>query len=181
MAIYYPSGCDDLLPGYVCDPCEDVEQGGIRSVAFIKNTFEFTDPSNPTEWQTGFDNGDIVIIPETRGTYDGGAEQEGPGFGDQATRVIGYNHTLTFDAPNYKRNCDFFNILKNSRQYKFAYRTGSSINMVDVTVGVIPKAPVAQELTSDVVWNVTVKWSSPDSPCPYDVPPGIFDACVVNV
>lgn len=149
--------------------------------AFIKSSFEFTDPSNPVEWQAGFDSGDIVLIYQTRGTYDGGAEVEGPGFGDQATRTIGMNHTITLDAPNYARNCDFFNTLRNSRQYKGAYRTGTKIHLIDATLGITPKNPVAQELTSDVVWNLTIKWSSPNSPCPFDVPPGIFDSCTVNV
>jgi len=177
MSVYYPSNCDDLVPDHICDPCEEIEQGRVRSVAFIKNTFDFTDPSNPTEWTNGFQSGDIILIPMTSGTFDGGAEVESAGFGDQATRLTGYNFQLQYQDPNYKLNCTFYNTLKNSRQYRVAYRTGSQIHINDTTVQVIPKNPVQDDINSSVVWDVLVKWSGKDVPCPYDVPPGIFDAC----
>lgn len=180
MAVYYPSNCDDLVPDHICDPCEEVEQGRVRSVAFIKTSFAFTDPSDPTEWTAGFEAGDIILIPNTAGTFDGGAEVESPGFGDQATRLTGYNFQLQFQDPNYKGNCNFYNTLKNSRQYKAAYRTGTQIHIIDTTVQVIPKNPVTDDINSAVVWDVLVKWSGVDVPCPFDVPPGIFDACTYN-
>lgn len=180
MAIYYPSGCDDLVPEHVCDPCEEIEQGRIRSVAFIKTTFEFTDPSDPTEWQTGFASGDIILIPATKGTFDGGSEVEGPGYGDQVTRLQGYNFVLQYQDPNYKTNCVFYNTLKASRLYKAAYRTSSQIHLIDTTVQVVPKNPVTDDVNGEVVWDVLVKWAGKDLPCPYDAPPGIFDECVVN-
>lgn len=179
MAIYYPAGCDDLVPAHVCEPCEEIEQGRIRSMAFIKTGFEFTDPSDPTEWQTGFANGDIIIIPQTKGTFDGGQEVEGPGYGDQATRLTGYNFQIQYQDPNYRQNCAFYNALKNSRAYKAAYRTATQIHIIDSTVQAIPKNPVQDDTNTEVVWDVLVKWSGPDVPCPYDAPPGIFDQCVV--
>lgn len=178
MSVYYPSNCDDLVPDHICDPCEDIEQGRIRSMAFIKKTFVFIDESNPTEWEVGFAAGDIILIPQTKGTYDGGSEVLAPGYGDQAERFTGFNHQLQFQDPNYAQNCAFYNTLKRSRQYKAAYRTSSKIHIIDATVQVIPKNPVQEDINSEVVWDVIVKWSHPDSPCPYDVPPGIFDACV---
>src|SRR6187549_2052815 len=123
MSAYYPTGCDALIPDHFCDPCETIEQGRIRSAAFIKDTFAFSDPTNPTEWTTGINAGDIIIIPQTKGTFDGGAEVESPGYGDQSTRLTGYNFQLQYQDPNYRQNCNFYNTLKNSRAYKVAYRT----------------------------------------------------------
>ena len=180
MAVYYPASCDDLVGDHYCDPCEDVEQGRVRSVAFIKTTFTFTDPSDPLEWEAGFASGDIILIPQTRGNFDGGTEVESTGFGNQATRLTGYNFQVQFQDPNYKQNCAFYNALKKSRQYKFAYRTSTQIHMVDYTVQAIPKNPVQDDLATDVVWDVLVKWQGADVPCPHDAPPGIFDACVAN-
>lgn len=180
MSVYYPSNCDDLIPDHICDPCEEIESGGVRSVAFIKSDFAFTDPSNPAEWTAGFVAGDIILIPQTKGTFDGGAEVESPGYGDQVTRLTGYNFQAQYQDPNYKQNCAFYNTLKASRQYKFAYRTGSQIHIVDTAVQVIPKNPVQEDKTTEVVWDVIVKWSGKDLPCPYDVPPGIFDQCTYN-
>ena len=180
MSVYYPSGCDALIPDHICDPCEEIELGRIRSVAFIKNTFAFTDPSDPTEWEAGFAAGDIILIPQTKGNFDGGAEVEAPGYGDQATRLTGYNFQAQYQDPNYRLNCAFYNALKNSRQYKFAYRTQTQIHITDTTVQVIPKNPVQDDTTKEVVWDVIVKWSGSNLPCPYHVPAGILDECVAN-
>jgi len=178
MSVYYPTGCDDLVPAHYCDSCESPELGRIRSVAFIKNTLTFSDPSSPTEWEAGFASGEIFLIPFTNGTYDGGAEVESPGYGDQATRITGYNFQVTYNDPNYRNNCDFYNALKDSRQYKFAFRTETQIHLTDTTVSVIPKNPVTDDVNSAVVWSVTVKWAGKELPCPVDVPEGIFDECV---
>lgn len=179
MAIYYPSGCDDEIPAHVCDPCGEIEGGRVRSVAFIKTSFEFTDPTDPTEWQEGFASGDIILIPDTRGNYDGGAEVEGQGFGDQVTRLTGYNHQLQYQDPNYAPNWTFYDLVKRTRGYKVAFRTATKIHLVNATVQVIPKNPVQEDPNTDVLWDVLVKWASLSSPRPYDVPPGIFDSCVV--
>lgn len=180
MSIYYPANCDELVPDHICDPCEEKEQGRVSSVAFIKTDFAFTDPSNPVEWTAGFVAGDIIMIPETSGTFDGGAEVLGPGFGRRMESLNGYNFGLQFQDPNYKLNCAFYNALKNSRQYTVAYATGSQIHMVNYPVQVIPKNPVQDDVNTLVVWDVLVKWAGADLPCPYDLPPGIFDTCVYN-
>ena len=181
MSIYYPAGCDAEIPEHVCDPCEVIEQARVRSVAFINTSVAIADPSNPVEWQTAFDAGLIHLIPQTKGTFDGGAEVESPGYGDQVTRLTGYNFQLQYQDPNYKTNCNFYNAIKSSRSYKLAYRTSTQIHMVDATVQVIPKNPVSDDVNGEVVWDVLVKWSGSDLPCPFDVPPTIFDQCVVNI
>lgn len=178
MSVYYPSGCDAIVPPHFCDPCEEIELGRIRSIAFIKNTFDFVDPSSPTEWATGFAAGDIILINQTKGTFDGGAEVETPGYGDQSTRLTGYNFQLQYQDPNYRTNCNFYNAIKNSRAYKVAYRTETQIHISETIVQVIPKNPVQDDTTTEVVWDVIVKWSGRDLPCPFDVPPTIFDECV---
>lgn len=174
-AVYYPSGCAAAVPDHYCNPCETAEHGRIRSVAFIADDFEFTNPSSPTEWQTGIGLKKIIIIPQVNGSYDGGAEIETPGYGDQATRLTGYNHQLVYNDPNYRLNADFYNALKRSTNYRLAYRTETQVHLTENTVQAIPKNPVTEDLTSEVVWNVTVKWAEADSPVPYDTPVGIFE------
>lgn len=175
MSAYYPSGCDTLIPDHFCDPCETIEQGRIRSVAFIKSSFAFTDKTSPVQWAAGINSGDIIIIPQTKGTFDGGSEVESPGYGDQATRLTGYNFSAEFSDPNYNENCDFYNAIKNSRAYKFAYRTSTQTHITDSVVQVIPKNPVGDDINSEVVWSVGVKWSGADLPCPFDTPAGTFE------
>jgi hypothetical protein len=59
-----------------------------------------------------------------------------------------------------------------------AYRTETQIHISNNPVQVIPKNPVQDDITTEVVWDVLVKWSDSDVPCPVDVPAGIFDQCV---
>lgn len=172
--VYYPAGCEVDIGDHYCNPCDTAEHGRVRSVAFISQDFTFTDPSDPTEWQTGIAAKQIIVIPEVNGTFDGGAEVEGPGYGDQATKLTGYNFQSVFNDPNYKLNADFYNAIKRSRNYRYAYRTENLIHITENAVSVIPKNPVTDDLTSEVVWNVTVKWSEGDLPVPYDMPGGIF-------
>lgn len=181
MSVYYPAGCDEEVPAHICDQCEVTEKGRVSSVAFIKNTFAFTDVTNPVEWQAGFAAGNIILIPQTKGTFDGGSEVEVAGFGRSSTKLVGYNFQAQYQDPNYRQNCNFYNALKNSRQYRFAYATETQIHLTDAVVQVIPKNPVQDDINSEVVWDVIVKWAGADLPCPFDIPEGIFDTCVAVV
>lgn len=178
MALYYPESCANEIPDHVCDPCETREKGRVSSVAFIDNGFEFENIEDPNEWIAGIESGEITIIPAVVGSFDGGTEVEGPGYGRQSTILISYDFSANFRDPNYKSNCEYYNALKRSRTQHFAFVTETQLHYVDTPVSVIPKNPVTEELNSDVVYDVTVKWSSPDLPCPVNKPAGIFDECV---
>lgn len=172
--IYYPSGCDSQLPDHLCNNCDDIEHGRLRAVAFIKKSFEFMDPSNPNEWRAGILSKDIIIIPEVNGTFDGGSEQTADGYGDQQTKLLGYIFNAVFKDPNYKQNAQFYNELKKSRNFKFAYKTETQVHLSDKTVQVIPKNPVTASTQDEVAYDVTVQWASGDLPIPYDAPEGTF-------
>lgn len=177
MSIYYPAGCDAAIPAHHCDPCAEIEHARVRSVAYIKTSFEFTDPTNPVEWTNGINNGDIIVIPEVLGSFDGGAPVEGAGYGDQQSKLTGYNFSLVYKDPNYLENDDFYNNIKRSRNYKIAYRTETQTHISTNAVSVIPKNPVAEDLTSEVVWDVEVKFSQGDLPAPFNTPAGTFTEC----
>lgn len=173
-SVYYPAGCAVDIGDHYCNDCDPAEKGRVRSAAFIASDFAFTDPTNPTEWTTGILAKKIIIIPKTNGTFDGGSEVEAPGYGDQATKLTGYNFVAVFNDPNYKLNADFYNALKRSSSYRFAYRTSTQTHLTQNTVSVVPKNPVTDDIGSDVTWNVTVKWTEEDLPVPYDTPEGVF-------
>lgn len=172
--VYYPTGCAASIGNHYCNDCDAPEYGGIRSVAFIDNSFQFTDPTSPTQWAAGIAAKKIIIISSTNGSFDGGSEVEGPGYGDQQSKLTGYNFQLTYLDPNYKLNADFYNSLKRSSNYRFAYRTETLVHLTENTVSVIPKNPVTAALTDEVTWSVLVKWSEGDLPVPYTAPAGIF-------
>lgn len=175
--IYYPSGCDTEIGDHLCNDCEDAEHARVRSIAFVKKTKVFADISNPVEWQAAIAAKDVIVIPKVRGTFDGGSETEGPGYGDQETKLLGYNFVLTYQDPNYKQNASFYNALKRSSNYYLVYRTETQVHSSDVAVQVIPKNPVTEPTTDEVTWAVTVKWSNSDVPTPHDEPAGIFSQC----
>lgn len=172
MAVYYPAdNCNNLIPEHLCDPCVAKELGGVRTVLFIESNFVFVNPSSASEWNNGILARNIIIIPETYGTFDGGAPQESQGFGDNPTSLDGYDYTINFFDPNFIGNCDFYNTIKNDRNgFNVAWRTGSQIWLSDKTVTIIPKSPVAVDVKSKVLWDVMVKWTSSELPCSYTAP-----------
>lgn len=177
--VYYP-GCEDEQVDHYCSECERLEGSRIRSSALIRADYYATavDLSNPAWWVAGIQQKKIIIIPKTNGNYDGGAEVEGPGFGDQETTLLGYNHTAVFNDPNYQLNGDFWNTIKRSRNWVYVFKTETLIHPSVKTVSIVPKNPVTDATTDRVYWNITIKWASEDSPVPYPEPPGIFDQCI---
>ena len=183
MAGYYPSTCEDIIPSHNCDPCADREYGRIRSGFFVHKSYIATllaGITNPQVWLNGINAGKIIIIPGTNGDLADPSELTGPGYGDQTETLLGYDFQALMVDPNYAENCDFYNALKSSRNYHFGYRTSSKVHITDKTVTIIPKAPVQNDLTAEVTWNVTVKWSSSEHPCPVDTPEGIFDCYILE-
>lgn len=182
MSVYYPTtncGSGGILTTYSCNDCPDIEFGRVSGWAFIKTSFSFVDPSNSTEWNTGIANGDIIVIGKTQGSFDGGTPQELPGYGRSEFTYGQSSFVLTFRDPNYKNNCDFYNQVKGASNYKGAYVTSSQVHLINTPVSASVKNPVSDDLKSHVVWEVTVKWADYDTPCPYDVPEGIFDTCYI--
>jgi len=172
--IYYGGGCDHDLPLHICNDCNVPEHGRVRSVAFIKKTFRFTDPSNPQEWRSGIIDGDIIIIPQVLGSYNGGEPVEGPGYGDTISKITGYNFELAFKDPNYTDNAGFYNAIKRNHIWLIAFRSETLTHMSTNTISIVPKNPITENLNDEVVWDVIVKFSQADLPEPFPTPDGIF-------
>lgn len=173
--IYYPSDCDSQVPDHLCSDCDATEFGRVRSVAFIRKDFSFTDPTNPVEWANGIANKQIIIIPEVNGTFDGGKATTGDGYGDQVTKLLGYTFTLEYKDPNYAANAAFYNGILKSRNYRVAYKTETQVHLSVSTVQVIPTNPVTNKTTDEVVYDVQVLWADEFLPVPEDAPESIFE------
>jgi hypothetical protein len=176
-SIYDP--CEGQISDPICDPClDDVELGRVRGVAFIHRNYVDTlnaDPTDDTIWATGVEQGMIKIIPKTTGTYDGGSPVEAPGFGDTETKIIGYKFVASYRDPSLKGNTAFYNSIKRSSVWHFAFRTETLTRISQYPATVIPKAPVEEDMTSQSVWNVDVKFNQADHPVPFDTPVGVFE------
>jgi len=180
MAGYYPDTCDTLVGEHDCDPCAPKEYGRVRATAFIKAGFEFTNPESQSEWEAAIASGDVILIPRTHGSLPEPSENEGTGYGDTVTELLGFEYALQYFDPNYAGNCDFYNALKRQSTYKFMYKTSTMGHITNDTVSVVPKPPVDDDLNSEVVWNVTVKWKSEDHPCPFVFPAAVLKCFIPN-
>lgn len=170
--------CTGAVEAPTCDPClNDIEHGRVRGVAYIAADYYATLVADPTDislWTDGVAAGKIFIIPATQGNFDGGAPVEVTGYGDADTKVIGYKFTLTYKDPTLQGNTAFYNSIKNSGNYYVAFRTETLTRISDNPATVKPKAPIEDDLNSEVVWNVEVTYSQPDHSVPFDTPLDLF-------
>ena len=171
---YYPTTCDSVVPPHSCDPCLPREFGRVRAVAFIKEGFSFVDETNQAEWEAAIQNEDVILIPKVHGALPEPSEQMGQGYGDTVETLLGYEFTLTYFDRNYAENCDFYNALQGQQSYRFMYKTELKGHITSATVTVIPKAPIEDDLNSEVVWMVQVKWKDTSHACPFNFPAGVL-------
>jgi hypothetical protein len=168
MAIVYKN-CDAVeIPQHVCDDCVDGERGGISSIALIDKDYELTDPTSSTEWLAGITAGKIIVVPATRGTFDGGSAVTAPGYGRIAQITTGYNFTLAARDPAYKQNQTFWNLIKKRKDLKVAYCTETLVHISDVPVSITPTNPVEEGVDTVVDWQVNFTWTSSNLPEPHD-------------
>ena len=176
MSVYYP-GCPTTQAAHICSDCPPKELGDIRSYGFVRNTFTFTNISDAAEWTVGLNAGDIHLITFARGTLVFTPNLQ-PGFGDTVEELDGYEIVANVFDPNYKDNCNFYNDIKRSKEWKFFYRTETQVHLSDSVVTIIPMAPIADDKKQSVIWNTEVKFTQEDIPCPSDIPTGVFDRCI---
>lgn len=182
MSLYYPtSSCGEsgVIPDYSCNPCPSYEFGRVGSIAFIKNSFTFTDPTVSSQWVTGITAKDIIVVWKTQGSYDGGVTAELPGYGRSFSENGNTTHTLNFKDPNYIENWDFYNGIKGSSEYTIAFCTSTQVHLAGAPVTITPKNPIQEDINSVVVWDVQAKWTNSSPPRPYNQPSGIFDTCYI--
>lgn len=189
----YVNPCDGDIIDPSCDPClGSVEHGRIRGAAFIQKSYLPTlqaaidalqtalaaSPQVPaditaaetaltTAWNTGITDKAIYVIPETTGTFDGGSVVEGPGYGDRISRFIGWNFTLTYKDPSFKQNAGFYNTISRSTNWNLIWRTETLTRISNNPVTISAKSPVTDDMNSEVVWEVDIKWTGADQPLPY--------------
>lgn len=173
---------------HACDPCGR-ELGRVRGVALVDGSVDLTElinalktGSKENQAQTLFESlieaGQIHLISETTGTFDGGSAQTGDGYGDEETRLLGYLYTLSFKDPSYSGNKDFYERAENEH-WKMIWRTETLLHFSDKVANIQAIAPVEQDLTSAVAWNVTATWKSKNKPeiAPLEPIAKYFEGC----
>lgn len=169
--------CDIEVAPPICNPCANVELGGVRGIAFIhKDAVDkiLATPSASIQWALLIDQKQIFIIPETRGTFNGGEIITQPGFGNLATQKVGFNFSIEYDDPGYKDNCAFYNLIMQTNAYHIAFITETQIKISSVTVSITPTAPITEDITEQAVWHIVVDWQDKLQPCPSPMPDDVF-------
>jgi hypothetical protein len=174
--IVYSSGCDQALNTHTCDPCPVGEGARVSSILVVDDTVSFTDTADLEEWQAKILDGTILMIPEVRGSFDGGQPEFKPGHGRVQEKVSRYKFSLEYLDPTLISNYTFYNALKNVRNKRCWYATENYIWMSDRAAAWAPSAPVSDNTQDDVEWNVKVTWVSGNLPEPVAIPTGII-AC----
>jgi hypothetical protein len=172
-SIYYPDSCSEALLNHVCDPCDDGEGSGVRGVFYYKDG-AFGGTPTQAMFEQGAEDGTIIVIPKTRGTYDGGTPTYGKGFGDQEQTYEGSTYKLTYTDPNYKLNNDFYDNAQSATLWNVGWRSETLIHLSEKVVTIYGKDPHSDDNKNKVYWEVDVTWSSKDKPRIYDMPAGIF-------
>ena len=170
MIHYKKCTSDGALLVHTCDPCGDTELGRVRGVALVVAGTHLSIPFNKQEWESLIEAGLLIVIPETTGSSDGGSPVYGPGYGDQDQRKIADEYTLPFKDPAYKQNTKFWEAAEK-KKWNLLYRTETQLHYVKDKVSITAKAPVEEDLASEVVWNVEAKWKGKNKPVNSDLEP----------
>jgi hypothetical protein len=171
MPIVYKSCGGSAIPAHLCNACTKPEKGGVRGVAYIEKayldvarlvdgTFDKAKVENLSWWNTGVLNGSIIIIPKTRGTFDGGSPQTGSGFGDISEITTGKIFTLVANDPDHKDNEAFYAALSDAPgAYHMAWRTDTELRISDAPVSIDAGDSTEEDINSQVTWAVTATWT----------------------
>lgn len=165
MALNYLSCTDnDAALVYTCDPCNTTEAGGIRSFILTKKGTTIAVPLNLSALTAQVEAGNVIIIPATRGTFDGGTPKMVAGFGNRKERRIGDDYVLQVKAPTYADNALFMSAIENEEDWNLAFATETQLHVVTADCTITTKAPVEEGLDSEVLWNIEAKWFSKTKP-----------------
>lgn len=178
MFLSYPdyNGCQNSAE-YVCPVCPEGEAGRVRALAFVRRDVRFVNPSDPLEWLFYVYFKQATVIPSVRGSYDGGKETTGEGFGSQQTRVTGVIHTLEYEEPMTPDNVPFYNSARRQSDLAVYYLTEKNLWITDVAAKISATKPVEAGIDTQNVFKVNVQWSNMDFAVPHEPPPGIFESC----
>jgi len=172
--LIYPGGCDESFLEHLCSPCPVTESGRVRHIAFVHTSIAFTDQTDPAEWEAGILAKKIHVIPNVNGTYDGGTPTIGNGFGDVPRRKTGVVFKLAVIDPNFIGNCDFYNTISSSFNYRIAFCSETRLQISDKACLLTVKDPIQEPVESERYWNLDIEFSQKLIPCHTTIPGGIF-------
>jgi len=168
-----------LAPDHFCSTCDDVEGGRVRGVAFIRLGYDF-DPENVSDWVRGMDEGDIIVIPEVRGTFDGGNPITEDAFSVWRTQLLGYQYNLIYTDPSYANQRELYNFLMWSRDFSVAFITETKLHLSRMPVTVLAKNPIEEGVGTSVNWQIELQWADTNLLEVYEKPLQVFECAPID-
>lgn len=146
-----------------CNSCQDTEMGRIRTLFLIKPGTQITIPLELEEITSAIEAGNIIVIPNVKGSSDGGSAITADGYGDKTERLLGYDYTLTVSDPAYKENSDFYQSAEKET-WNAAYCTETLLHYTDQEVSLKATEAIEEGTDSEVVWGLELKFRTKDKP-----------------
>lgn len=164
MGLIYKTCVDGSFDeAYTCDPCFTAENGNVRSLVLIRKGTAIAFPLVKFDWELQVGLGNIFIMPETRGSFDGGTPKYITGYGSVKEKKVGDDYVLSVKDPNYVNNVAFYQEAEK-HLWNIAYLSETQLNYVAQDVTITAKAPIEEDLETDVAWNLELKWFSKIKP-----------------
>lgn len=177
MSIYYPGlgACGLNNANYQSNCCPTKEGARIRHVWLQRNTFDFVDPTDENEWTTAIENGVVVIIPNVRGSSDGGVWTTSEGYGDVVEEPESYEETVNWNDQNYLANVANYNIAARAKNYRIGFCTQTRAFLSDSAAAYKPKRPIVSDIKQSVTGEIEAKFVQTTQPIPFIYPQSIFN------
>jgi len=175
MSIYYPSDCTISNANYLANCCPTKEGARIRHLFLQKTTYAFVDIEDATEWETAIAAGNILIIPNVRGSSDGGNWTTTEGYGDTAEETESFEETITFNDKNFLNNVANYNTLARGSGYYLGFVTATRGYVSSNAATFKPKRPISSDAKQSVTGEIEGKFVQSEMPIPFTYPQAIFD------
>lgn len=176
--LYY---CADITENN-CSVC-DVELGRVRKLALVQSSFFqqlIDDITNVSLWDLGRTLGKIFVYPEVQGEFDGGNPVTVRGFASNEDIEVAKQYTIELREPNYIGNREHFNDINGSRQFYAIWATETLMYASTRPIYLSVKAPVSNDLKNEIVWQMTLKWTSQELPLVFDRDDNVLQ-CQYNI
>ncbi len=146
-----------------CSACQEVEMGRIRTLMLIEPGTKITIPLELESFTKLVEAGNIIVIPNVRGSSDGGSAITSDGYGDKSERLLGYDYTLTVNDAAYAANSEFYEAAEK-KTWNLGYCTDTLFHYTDQEVSLKATEPVEEGTDSEVTWNVELKFRTKNKP-----------------
>lgn len=168
-------GCGSEEAVHTCHDCPDGrvrEFARVRHGGFIKKDYLATIAADPTllaSWTNGITAGNVIILPETSGSFDPGTPKELKGFGNRKKGFGPRTMKMLINDPDYADNYHFYNEIVDRTDLVPFFVTSSLLHLFDTEASITASDPVADDLEEEVFWNVECEITSKNLPSKHQV------------